>query len=407
MISRQLISYGKLLIPYVKLYPLVVVVLVFLPKIDLVSIPGYHQGIRIEDLIFLFFAIYFCIHFKLGFIQHNYQFRPIVIFITYVLFGNFVGHLSGLTIIPFVLLRFIEYIALIFLLNHLNVKGLFLKRLSFIYLLINFLVVLLQHNDVVGSFSSFGYLPPDHWFNARAYGILGGSWELGVVASLSFFIFLKYEKNKFNIFVTLFMTTTLVILAEGRGNFIAFIFTIIFIYLSNYRLQRVTGLLICGAILTIISKIYFPDWSSSAMITDYDIDFKPGKIIDLLKNFILYNEMPTRSEIMYSNPKLLSFLFRLQYWSGMYQEYKTNMFTQMFGTGATEIYTDSLLIRLWFTTGWVGIILAIFLGRNMKVYQLIFFVLSGITLDIFMSFKIVLLSLLLNLKVIDSDENSS
>ena len=66
-----------------------------------------------------------------------------------------------------------------------------------------------------------------------------------------------------------------------------------------------------------------------------------------------------------------------------------------------------MLIRLWFTSGYLGIILAIYLSKSMKIYQVIFFILSGLTLDIFMSFKIVLLALLINLKVRESDENSS
>ena len=398
-----------------KIYSLLLIILLFLPKIDIISIPGYHQGIRLEDLILLLFAINYCINYKAGFIPANYQFKPIIIFITYLFFGNFVGHLSDLTIIPAVSIRYIEYIFLIFFINNLKISGLFLKKLCFTYLLVNLIVALLQENDLLGSLSSFGYLPTDHWFNARPFGILGGSWELGVAISLAFFIFLKYEKNRLNISVALVMSVIILLLTEGRGNIIAFFITTIFIFLSHQSLRRLLWLLVGLTIIIIINKFYFYDLflnysvnsSGETLLEDFKINIDLGKIIDLLKNFIINNEIPTREEIFKTNPNLLSFFFRLEYWSGMYNEFNTNIFTRLFGTGATEIYTDSMLIRLWFTSGYLGIILAIYLSKSMKIYQVIFFILSGLTLDIFMSFKIVLLALLINLKVRESDENSS
>ena len=81
-----------------------------------------------------------------------------------------------------------------------------------------------------------------------------------------------------------------------------------------------------------------------------------------------------------------------------YNEYNTNILTQLFGTGMSSIYVESLIVRIWFTTGVVGVLLILLLLGQVKIYQLVFFIISGFTLDIFVSFKIFLMTLLLNKK---------
>ena len=399
------------------LYPFIVIILLFMPKIDLVAIPNYRQGVRIEDLFFLFFTAYFFLNYKKIFLKSNYQFRSILIFITYFFFSNFVGYYSNLPIMSFGILRFFEYIILIIFLNNLNVTGLFLKRIIFIYILVNFFVVLLQQFDLIGSFTSLGYLPSSHAYNARAYGLTGGSWELGVVSSISFFIFLRFEENRMNIFITFLLTLTLITLSEARGSFIAFFATILFIYITSISFRNLLLIIMALASLVFLSSYlninYIINVTDQGLLHDINdflagmSDFEFLKIGELLKNFILHNEVPPRYVIMETHPDLLSFIIRLNFWSSLYHEFNTNIFTQLFGTGFTKIYTESLLIRIWFTTGYVGIILLICLLKDMKIYQLIFFILAGFTLDIFISFKIVLLALLLNIRVNKSDENSN
>ena len=403
-------------------YPLILIVLIFMPKIDLVSVPGYRQGVRIEDLFFLFFTAHYLLNYKEIFLKSNYQFKSILIFISYFFFSNFIGYYSNLPIMSFGILRFFEYIILIIFLNNLNVTGLFLKRIIFTYIALNFFIVILQYFDLVGSFSSLGYLSSGHAYNARAYGLTGGSWELGVVSSISFLIFLKFEENKMNIFITFLFTLVLIILSEARGSFIAFFTTIIFIYITTVSFRNILLTIMAFAFLAFLINylnINYLNINYVINTTDQNLlhdvsrflltmsDFDYAKIIELLKNFILYNEVPPRYILMQTHPDLLSLLIRLNFWSTLYNEFNTSIFTQLFGTGFTRIYTESLLIRIWFATGYVGIILLICLIKDMKVYQLIFFVLVGFTLDIFISFKIVLLALLLNIRVKKSDENSN
>ena len=389
--------------------PLLLICLLFIPKIDLISIPGYWQGIRLEDLIMLSFAMYLITNYKKTFLKSDYQFKPVLIFITYFFFSNFVGYYSGLKIMPFPLLRFFEYAILILFLNNLNVTELFLKRISFIYILVNVLISLLQEIDLIGSFSSLGYLPASSYFNARAYGLTGGSWELGVTSSIAFLIFLKHETNKINISIALTLTIILVSLAEGRANFIAFFVTVIFIYITSISVRKLLIIIIGLFILTVITQYfyfeYYQNFTNLSLISRMD-GFDIVKMSDLLKNFIMYNDYGTRDEIVSTHPNLLSLFFRLNLWSILYDQFNTNIFTQLFGVGVTKIYMDSLLIRIWFSTGYVGIILLICLLKDMKIYQLIFFLLAGFSLDIFMSFKIVLLALMLNLKSSKSNENN-
>ena len=49
-----------------KFFPLLV--FVFSPKIDVISIPNYWQGVRADDLVIFFYSIYFFFQINLRFI---------------------------------------------------------------------------------------------------------------------------------------------------------------------------------------------------------------------------------------------------------------------------------------------------------------------------------------------------
>ena len=109
---------------FFKIFPLII--FIFNPKIDLIYIPGYWQGIRLDDLIVLFYLIFF-FFFNKGkvypnLIHPNKQGFNFIIFFPYLVFSLIIGKFfSTLNIEWIVPLRFLEYIALIVVLNELDI----------------------------------------------------------------------------------------------------------------------------------------------------------------------------------------------------------------------------------------------------------------------------------------------
>lgn len=393
----------------INVFSFLLIILVFIPKIDLINIIGYWQGIRLEDLILLIIAGQLIVDRNSIILKANYQYKDAFIIITYMLVSNIIGHISGLSILVMVMLRFIEYLILIIFLNKLSITENFLKKLSIVYILVNVLFIILQKFDLIGVFSSLGYLGTDHPMNVRAIGITGGSWELGVLSVLCFFIYFRFEKNKIKIFLLYTLTIALLILAESRGNFVAFMIVTI-LFLIKVTFSKSSGVKNSLIILALIGFGYFITpilIESNLLVIRRMKGINILEIYELIKNFALYNSVPDVRGIPTWSPDLLSFIWRLNLWTEIYAEFKTNIFTQIFGTGMVRVYVDSLWIRVWLMTGYLGIFLTVYMSRKLNIFHFLFFLIASFSLDLFISFKIVLLSLLLYIKVDKTNENSN
>ena len=403
------------------IYLILLIILIFVPKIDLISIEGYWQGIRLEDIILFVYMINFLINYNKTILIEPYQFKGPFIILIYCIATNFVGNYSGLNIMWAVPMRFIEYMILIIFLNNLLITSQMLKNISIYYIIINLIVATIQELGLLGSFTSLGYLAPDHALNSRALGITGGSWELSILAPLSFFIFLKYETNKFIISAIFLALLIIMILAEGRTNFVALILVCLVIFAKQFSIKKIIKIstilvIILFTMVIFLKNSQFIDNLNTIYRTSdvwYDDIFSIFKrlediniylLYEWIKDFVIYNRAPSLEE---ASDNLLSFAYRLGYWTQLYTEFKTNIFTQIFGTGMTRVYVESTFIRIWFSTGYVGIILVLFLSRKLPVYQFLFFLFTGFSLDIFMSFKVMLFALLLNKKTDIRYENSN
>jgi hypothetical protein len=74
------------------LFPL----MIFLPKIDIISIKGYYQGIRLEDIIlFIYFISVFKFSAKFLILQKNFYFKPGLYLFIYLIFSNWIAILNG------------------------------------------------------------------------------------------------------------------------------------------------------------------------------------------------------------------------------------------------------------------------------------------------------------------------
>ena len=137
--------------------------------------------------------------------------------------------LNKIEIKEIMIIRIFEYIVIICLNNNLKLKKNNLIKLLKIFLLINFFFALLQNMKLIGSISSLGYLDTNNSLNLRSFGIMGGSWELAVTASIAY-LGLSNMSNKKNLIFYFFITIILLYLANSRTSIFAFIISCLILH---------------------------------------------------------------------------------------------------------------------------------------------------------------------------------
>ena len=256
--------------------------------------------------------------------------------------------------------------------------------------LINFILVILQKFSLVGSFTSLGYLDPDHQLSSRVMGLSGGSWELGVIIGLCYFIVVKFERPSFKTIIFYFFLVLYINLeAQSRINFIGFVIANIFFLKEFINKRKFIGLfsLILLFLITSIILIEFLNITSFQRLikTNY------SQSLEILKYFILFLDLPNRDLL---DTSVWSLWYRLSLWLKIIPDYFSNFFTILFGAGNYIVYFESGILRIIFTTGILGLLYAIYMSRKIEVYILVYFLIIGLTLDIFNSFKIFNLTIL-------------
>jgi hypothetical protein len=365
-------------------------VIIFTPKIDIIDITGYWQGIRLEDLCLLGYTLYIITFWDRKIINNNLlnKFLPLISYFVLVFFGSFISNLSGIEINYFSLVRVLEYFVLIILVCNLKMSYQTVLIYLKFYILMNIIVVILQEYQLFGSFTSIGYLEPGHPLNTRKMGLTGGSWELGIIASLCYFIIISIEKPKLPlIFIYLIITIYLNLIAESRINFIAFCVANLFFlksYIKNYEYFYTIIIIILITLISVVSSKYLNfqllDNPFDRLIsTDY------LQSMEILKKFFLVFELPQLGDL---DVTVWSLWYRLSLWEKLIVPYIDNFFTIIFGHGTYAVYYESAILRVVLTTGLIGTIYTIFMIRKLELYIVCFFLIAGLTLDVFNSFKI-------------------
>ena len=386
---------------------LLFLILIFVPKIDLISIPGYWQGIRIDDVILAFIGLIFLINKNKIIFSYKKFYNGWFYFFLYIFFSNLIALLIGFEIKFVMMLRIIEYLIVITFIYNLNLDKVFLRKVIKYFIILNVFVVFFQINGLVGSISSLGYLPAGAILNNRAYGLLGGSWELAIITSLSYFILLyvsekKNEKIKY-LFICLFLLYT----ANSRMPIAAFLVGVsIFYFFEKIKFKqkildyKFKGYYFFTGILFLIYFFYlinFNNYFKYNFDLDYFDDFNLSRevIFNLISNLLIYNDVPSRAEFHNYDFPYWSLLYRLEHWSNLYHINLSEPFSFIFGSGLNILYTDSLLIRILLNCGFVGLLFIAVLSLGLPIFLLVFLFLCGLTLDLFISMKIFIFTLLL------------
>jgi len=94
-----------------------------------------------------------------------------------------------------------------------------------------------------------------------------------------------------------------------------------------------------------------------------------------------------------------SWAYRLKAWIADANSFNTNVYTNLFGTGYTNVYYESFIIRILFANGVLGLLVLFIFSLRIKFYMLFFLLLSGLSVDYVASFKM-FITLFLYFKVL-------
>ena len=342
--------------------------LLIVPKINIIDFKNFHQGIRIENilnLIFFFIIIFNRKKFKINYDSKFYLFCGII-FLSYA-----VGIFNNISVHFIVFIRIFEYI--IFVIFFSNFELDYRKIILFFKLLIiiNLIVCLLQYYEILGFFSSRGYFGPnyDNW---KAAGIFSGSWELSFISSILYFIIYHHDKKKLNVYF--YLTIIILYLANTRGVMISFFVSVFFLYFNNIKINVLQILLIP----LLIYIFYF------LTLKYFNIDIVI--LLESLIQLIFFNQNMFK-DLSDTGHQYYSWAYRLGDWISYANQFNKNIFTNLFGTGYTTIYYESFIFRILFANGIIGFAILSILILRLKLYIVIFLILTGFTLDFVASFK--------------------
>ncbi len=359
---------------------ILIFILLIFPKIDLITITGYHQGIRIEDLavVYIGISLYFSNSLEIQKKDFGYFFYIyFAVMLMTMLHGSLYFNQTWV-----IIGRYLEYIIILIYFNRNNPS---IKSIFFIlrtYLLLNLIFVILQINGLVGEFSSLGYEDPaaGEMSDSRPTGLSGGPWELSNCCAIIFFaLLLDKKQSNFSKYIYSFIAISLILATDSRTIVVSFVLAAaLYFFVLNINKKKFFFFIFLLVALAAFVVLYFKNFYSG----DGDVYLE---LIPMFKNFIFYQQIPELSTL---DGRLWSMAFRLEHWLQYYNQFLLNPFTIVFGSGYTTLYYDSLLFRLIFGTGIFGLIIVIYLIKNIPLHILLLFLISGLTLDLLLSFKI-------------------
>ena len=365
---------------------LLIFILLIFPKIDLIPIPidftigRYYQGIRVEDLIVVYIGISLYFSNSLVIQKKDFGYFFYIYFalmLMTMIHGTLYFNQQWVT-----LARYLEYIIILIYFNRNNPS---IKSIFFIlrtYLLLNLIFVILQQNGLFGEFSSLGYEDPadGEMSDSRPTGLTGGPWELANCSAIIFFtLLLDKKQSNFSKYIYSFIAIFLILATSSRTIIISLILAAtLYSFVLNINKKKFFFFILLLAILVPFIIWYFENIYSGY----FDLYLQ---IIPMFKNFVFYKQIP---ELLSIDGRLWSMAYRLEHWLGFYNQFLLNPFTIVFGSGYTALYYDSTLFRILFGTGVFGLIFTIYIIKNIPLHIVLLFLVSGLTLDLLLSFKI-------------------
>lgn len=372
--------------------------LVIIPKINLVSFSGESAGLRVDDLIILFFLGLFSFLFiKRGLISN---FDGYIYFILFSFFSLIVGYLvdsaGGSLFYP---LRFIEYLFFYVVGRYCIHQNDINKYLMFVFI-INALVMMLQYFGLVGGFASAGY---DSEVSSRVIGLTGGPWEIGFLINIIFCCYAfssKLDKVKI---VRFFIVSFIFVLATGaRMPTLAHLFLFCLYLFSSSRnkfLSFIAVLFILIMLSVFLTNVDNPVSERSAKLFSIDNYTTLLEFYDKVIITIPFHDFPPFPS---NNSSDLSWLMRVAKWSYAIKQWLLSDTTILIGVGSGYWgpALDGGWLRILTENGIIGLslfLIALFNFSKNHIackFIIIAFSINMLMIDLYLSYKSMALLLL-------------
>ena len=359
---------------------ILIFILLIFPKIDLIDVSNYHQGIRIEDLVVIYIGITLLISNSLEINKKDFGFF-FYLFFFILLISIFHGSLyfnQEWLILP----RYLEYIVILIYFNRSNPSLDSIFLILKVYLILNLIFVLLQKNGIIGEFSSLGYQDTKNLTDDRPTGLTGGPWELSNCCAIIFFALLLDKKQSFfSKYLYSFIAVYLILATNSRTIVVSFIFALT-LYFYIRHVDRKKYYLFLFLLISLFIVLYLVIFKENYLKMNLEVYLELTK---MFKNFIFNFEGPDLNTL---DGRLWSMAYRIDHWLIFYKQFFHNTFTIVFGAGSTFIYYESTIFRILFGTGIFGLLFVIYSIKNISLHILFLLIVSGLSLDLLLSFKI-------------------
>lgn len=389
------------------IYMILLISIIFFPKINIISFENITAGIRIDDILILFsFLIYLLFGNKKNNIYlSNYKKikKIFLLYFIFILFSSILGYFNGtvslFTSILYVIRKF-EYFILFYIGFDYFKDDKKMLILFNIIVLFNFVVIILQMYGVVGAISSGKSYAR---ILTRYYSIFNGPYEMSAfLLALVPFYTLKLIKNDnpiismFNLIIIMFC----IIVSGSRSSIVLYGLIIVLILLREEKNLKIKSLLIFSFVFLASCSLFIVDdlFTNSRFNT---------LNIGELKNSINYSWQNKNIENIYDNLDLstydygdASFNIRIMKWCNLLDGFLDH---PLFGLGMSIVKnaSDGAFIRCLVESGIIGFIIwmiLLFNIINIKLgnkfrqkyikYSWLLLLLGGLFIDLFDASKI-------------------
>jgi len=380
--------------------------MLFMPKINLVSIAGESAGIRIDDVLLL--GIFFLL--TIGMIYSPKSKMNSIESVAFILFGfmlvsNFANILLFQRSTLLYSLRYYEYFVFFYIGQYYYDTHYSVIKLLFMLLLFNAILMLLQQFSLIGGFSSAGYI---QYVDSRPIGNSGGPWEIGSIINilLAILLFENSELRPLSLIFISVLSFFLVVMTGARMPVLAHTFIIsyfFYVHSSNKAVFLRNIIFVLGVLIFAIFLIPNPLAERSQYIFSTEN-------IEYFKNQYALATVPVGSFNGFTDQYIAventdaSWLMRIGHWIIAIKTWTDSYFALLLGVGPGNwgIALDGGWLRVLTEMGLFGYsIFIVFLSKISKITSGMFVVVVALSInmlfiDIHIAYKAMSLFLFLS-----------
>lgn len=381
----------------------VTIILLCIPKINLISIGNYNAGIRVDDFLVALFAIIYIsdriINRSSKISRTEAWFLVYLLVVTISVIANSFIFGRGSILFP---LRFFEYFVFLYIGFIYSTYSLSIEKILKVLFLSNVIIACLQAAGVIGGFTVYGYRPD---VSSRVIGLTGGPWELGTLMNFLSCYYLINSKSTAGKYVAIGAAMSVILLTGSRMSFLAEVLVILAYTISVSGVKKALKRIVLILPVIFIS-VYSLEESAVAKRSESLLTIENVSAIqEYYDSVIVHNGIPSWDEIGKVSREDIdaSWGMRVLKWIFAVKLFFTSIGYVLFGVGAGA-YGNALdggWLRILTESGTIGFyaFLQFFLSvrKISPTFKLIClaFAVNMLMIDIYMSYKVMSLFLFL------------